>query len=306
MRVLVTGIGGFIGGAIAPRLLADGHEVRGFARTVPAAPPIPGLELVIGDAITGAGLDVALRDIDVAYYLIHSMERASSGSFSERERLAAGNFARSARAAGVRRIVYLGGLVPQGQRPSPHLASRLVVEQSLLEAAPDSVAFRASIVIGARSRSFRFLVRLVERLPVLVVPAWRVHRTAPIDERDVITYLMAATADPRLGGQSLDIAGPEIVTYGELIDRIREEMLVARPTIGLSRLKLTPIASRVSAIVAGEQRELIGPLMESLETDLLPRDTRVTRLLDVRLHSLNAAIERALRDWEAVEPLRAR
>ncbi len=305
MKVLVTGVTGSIGGRLGPRLLAAGHQVKGFTRGRVAPPP--GIEIVTGDAITGRGLEAALDGVDVAYYLIHSMEPAAqAGSFSERERVAAANFARVARAAHVDRIVYLGGLVPAAKRPSAHLASRLAVERLLLGASEDSVAFRASIVIGAESRSFRFLVRLVERLPVLVVPAWYTHSTAPIDERDVIAYLLAAATSDRLGGRSVDIAGPDVVTYGELIERIRDGMLVGRPVVHVPKLSLTPIASRVSAIIAGERHELIGPLMEGLDTDLLPRDRSATSLVDLRLHSLDSAIERALRDWEAAEPLRAR
>ena len=134
------------------------------------------------------------------------------------------------------------------------------------------MALRASIVIGAGSRSFRFLVQLVERLPVLAVPAWRVNRTNPIDERDVIEMLARAADADGVCGTSLDVGGPDVVTYGELIDRIREHMLVARPTLNFKRLQLTPIASRISAVIAGEQYELIGPLMESLEGDLLVAD----------------------------------
>jgi nucleoside-diphosphate-sugar epimerase len=149
-------------------------------------------------------------------------------------------------------------------------------------------------------------VRLVERLPVLAVPAWRTHATTPIDERDVIEMLARAATSDKVCGQSLDIGGRDTVTYGELIDRIADHMLVARPTISFKRLTLTPIASRVSALIAGERHELIGPLMESLDQDLLPRDNRAVELLDVRLHSLDSAIEHALAEWEATERLAAR
>ena len=136
---------------------------------------------------------------------------------------------------------------------------------------------------------------------MLVVPAWRTHRTSPIDERDVIELLARAATSDEVCGQSLDLGGPDVVTYGELIDRIRDHMLVDRPTISFRRLTLTPIASRISAVIAGEEHALIGPLMESLSTDLLPRDDRAVELLGVRLHSLDAAIEHALREWEATE-----
>jgi nucleoside-diphosphate-sugar epimerase len=168
------------------------------------------------------------------------------------------------------------------------------------------VALRASIVIGAGSRSFRFLVRLVERLPVLTIPAWRTNSTAPIDERDMIELLARAASSKMVCGQALDAGGPETVTYEELIERIRDNLLLNRPALRLRRLNLTPIASRLSAVIAGEDHALIGPLMAGLDGDLLPRDDRAARLLDVRLHSLDAAIEHALREWEASESLAAR
>ena len=304
MRVLVTGITGYVGSRLAPRLKDEGLELRGFARR-PANPEL-GIPVVTGDAVSGAGLDRALEGVDVAYYLIHSMEQGSESTFGERERMAAENFAAAAGRAGTPRVIYLGGLLPAGGPASAHLASRLAVENILLGATPCSVAFRASIVIGTHSRSFRFLVRLVERVPVLVVPAWRENRTSPIDERDVLELLARAATTDSVCGSSLDIAGPDVVTYAELIDRIREHMLVSRPTIGFRRLTVTPIASRIASLIAGESYELIGPLMDSLGTDLLPRDNRAAELLDVRMHSLDAAIERALRDWETEEPLAAR
>ena len=312
MNVLVTGITGFVGSRLAPRLEREGRTVRGFSRRPPEARS--GIPIVVGDAVSGEGLAEAMRDIDVAYFLMHSMEPVAdtamrdgdAGAFGERERAAAENFARAARAAGVNRVIYLGGLVPAGGPESAHLKSRLAVEEILLSSAPCSVAFRASIVIGAGSRSFRFLVRLVERLPVLAVPAWRTHVTTPIDERDVTEILARAAMSDEVCGQSLDLGGPDVVTYGELIDRIRDHLLLTRPTISFKRLTLTPIASRVSAVIAGERHELIGPLMESLDQDLLPRDNRGIELLDVRLHSLDAAIEHALAEWEATERLAAR
>jgi uncharacterized protein YbjT (DUF2867 family) len=304
VKILVTGVSGYVGAAVAPALLREGHEVRGLARN-PTRVTLD-IPVVRGDAVTGAGLAEALAEIDVAYYLIHSMEPGEDRVFPAHERLAAERFAAAAADAGLRRIVYLGGIIPRDGPHSDHLASRAQVEQVLLGRLPDSVAFRASIVVGARSRSFRFLVRLIERLPVLTVPSWNRNRTQPIDERDVVTLLVRAATSDAVSGRSLDIGGPDVVTYGELIDRIRELMVIGRPTVSFTRLTVTPIASRIAALIAGEQHELIGPLMESLGTDLLPRDDRAFELLAVKPHTLDAAIEHALRMWERDEPLAAR
>jgi uncharacterized protein YbjT (DUF2867 family) len=308
MRILVTGVSGYVGAALVPRLQEAGHEVRGFARA-PERVLAAGVrldDLVVGDAVSGAGLGRALDGVDAAYYLIHSMEGPANSGFPEYERRAAERFATAARAAGVRRVVYLGGLVPQDKAASRHLASRLAVEDALLAAAEEPIALRASIVIGARSRSFRFLVRLIERLPVLALPAWRVHRTQPIDGRDVLAFLVrAADAPAALAGRSWDIGGPEAMTYQELIERIADVMLVERPAIRLG-FSLTPVASVVAAAVATEDPGFITPLMESLESDLLPRDHDAAEAFGVRLHSFESAVERALREWEQIEEVAAK
>lgn len=314
MRVLLTGASGFVGSTLLPRLLEEGHELRALARD-PARVALEGVrgggrvEVVRGDVLTGAGLTRALAGIEVAYYLIHSMERTSSqqrsASFSERERIGAENFARAAARAGVERIVYLGGLLGEQRSASRHLSSREAVERVLLGAVPGSVALRASIVIGARSRSFRFLVRLVERMRVLPLPAWRKYRTQPIDARDVTELLLAAACEPTVAGRSLDVGGPEVLNYEQMIERIAELMLVSRPALRLP-VTATALTARFAAAVAAEDVELILPLMEGLNGDLLPADDRAAELLGVRLHGFDAAVEHALREWESVEALAAR
>jgi len=301
LQTLVTGVSGYVGAALVPRLVRDGHAVRGFARSpervLAAGAPLD--DLVLGDATTGAGLDRALDGVDVAYYLIHSMEGAGAEAFVDVERRQAEAFASAAAAAGVRRIVYLGGLLPADAPPSRHLASRLTVERALLAAAPESVALRASIVVAARSRSFRFLVRLIERLPVLALPAWRANRTQPVDGRDVLEFLAsAATLDARHTGRAWDIGGPDVMSYQQMLERIGKVMLIDRPAISLP-FNLTPVASVVAAAVAEEDPGLIEPLMESLEHDLLPRDGNAAAAFGVRLHRFEAAVERALRDMES-------
>lgn len=311
MRILVTGASGYAGSALLAALRDSGHELRAFARDgarVSAALADlgegPAVAVAIGDVLTGEGLARALDGIDVAYYLMHSMEPAQQRHLGPSERHAAQSFAVSARAAGVRRIVYLGGILP-GRAPSAHLASRHAVEEILLEAVPGSIALRASIVIAARSRSFRLLVRLVERLPVLILPAWREYRTAPVDGRDVMEFLVAAAQAPMVASTSLDIAGSDVLTYGEIIRQIADAMLVARPSLRLG-VSATALAAPIAAAIAGERTALIEPLMEGLGGDLLPRNRDAERLLGVRVHSFAAALQNALRDWEGREALAAR
>jgi uncharacterized protein YbjT (DUF2867 family) len=304
---LVTGATGYVGGRLLRRLVEDGRAVRALARRPEALEQLPGVEAVKGDLVSGAGLTRALDGCATAYYLVHSMEAAAANGhpFADRDRTAAERFARAAVTAGVDRIVYLGGIEPQAPL-SAHLSSRLEVERILLAAVPGSTALRASIVVGAGSSSFRLLVRLVERLRVLPLPAWRGNRTQPIAERDVIEYLARTPEVAEAAGRSLDIAGPDVVTYAEMIERIADAMGVGRVSLGLGA-SLTPPAAAVVAGVTGLPLELVRPLMESLESDLLPRDpAEAPRLYGIRPLRFDRAVDRALREWESTEPLGAR
>jgi len=307
MRILLTGASGAIGSQLAPQLAGAGHELRALARDPSRVTASSVDEIFRGDVLTADGLGEALDGVELAYYLVHSMEpSADAESFADRELRSATNFADAARSAGVRRVCYLGGLVPADRPPSQHLASRLAVEQALLASAPEAVALRASIVVSAQSRSFRFLVRLLERSPLLPLPDWRDFRTQPIDGRDVVAYLEQAGLSTAVEGRLvLDIAGPDTVTYGQLIQRIAGAMLVNRPAVELP-FSLTPVASVVAASIAGEASELVGPLMAGLSGDLLANDEVARDLLPIQLHRLDSAISHALREWEEIEPLAAR
>jgi len=313
---LVTGGTGYVGSRLVRRLAAEGRPVRALARRPERLEPMPGVEPLRADLMTGEGLEAALEGCSTAYYLIHSMEAAAgNGDFAGRDRRMAEAFAEAASRAGVERIVYLGGIVPgtgaagAGSPPdslSPHLQSRLDVEEILLSAVPGSTALRASIVIGSGSSSFRILVRLVERLRVLPMPRWRTNRTQPIDERDVIEFLARTPQVPGAAGRSLDVTGPDVMTYGRMIERIADAMGVGRMPLSLN-VSLTPPASAVVAAVTGQPVELVRPLMESLETDLLPRDPDAApALYDIRPHRFERAVEHALAEWESRERLGAR
>jgi uncharacterized protein YbjT (DUF2867 family) len=305
---LVTGATGYVGGRLVERLLAEGRTVRALARDPSRVDPRAGLEAVRGDLLGGAGVRAALDGCTTAYYLVHSMEAVAddaSGDFARRDRAAAERFAADATAAGVERVVYLGGLAPSDGAPSAHIASRIEVEEILLAGAPGTTALRASILIGSRSSSFRILVRLIERLRVLPLPAWRDKVTQPIAERDAIEYLARTPFVDASVGRSLDIAGPDVVSYAEMVQRIAEHMGVGRTPVGLP-FSLTPPASAVVSAIAGQPLELVRPLMESLEHELLPRPNRdAAPLYRLRTLPFERAIDRALADWESREELAA-
>ena len=302
---LVTGGTGYVGSRLLRRLAAEGRPVRALARRPEGlAADVPAVR---GDLLSGEGLVEALDGCSSAYYLVHSMEAAAgNGDFAGRDRRMAETFAYAAAKAGVERIVYLGGIVPTWRPLSPHLESRLEVEEILLSAVPGSTALRASIVIGSGSSSFRILVRLVERLRVLPMPRWRANRTQPIDERDVIEFLARTPQVPEAAGRSLDVVGPDVMTYGAMIERIAEAMGVGRMPVTLN-VSFTPPASAVVAAVTGQPVELVRPLMESLETDLLPRHPEeAPALYGLRPHRFDRAVDHALAEWESTERLGAR
>ena len=303
---LVTGATGYVGGRLVERLRRDERKVRALVRDPSRLRPQDGVEVVGGDFLSGRGVREALEGCQTAYYLVHSMEAAGDVDFATRDRSAARAFAEAASAAGVERVVYLGGLAPSDRPASPHIASRVEVEEILLELGPPTTALRASILIGAGSSSFRMLVRLVERLRLLPLPAWRANRTQPIAERDAIEYLARSPEVPEAAGRSLDICGPDVVSYGQMVTQIAESMGVGRMPVDLG-VSLTPPASAVVSALTNQPLELVRPLMESLESDLLPRNAgEAAELYDIDPLPFTRAVDRALAEWERHEELAAR
>jgi uncharacterized protein YbjT (DUF2867 family) len=217
---LVTGATGYIGGRLAPRLLEAGHEVLSLSRSPERLRDMPWArqaEIVRGDLADPASLVAAFDGIEVAYFLMHSLGRPD---FEALDRQAARNFAAAARAAGVRRIVYLGGPeTPPGDRPSPHLRSRAEVARILLESGVPTAVLRAPVIIGSGSASFEMLRYLTERLPVMVTPRWVTNRIQPIAVRDVLRYLITAATLPPDVNRGFDIGGADVLTYGEMMRR---------------------------------------------------------------------------------------
>ncbi|HEX5984829.1 MAG TPA: NAD(P)H-binding protein, partial [Solirubrobacterales bacterium] len=214
--IAVAGATGYIGGLLCNRLCGEGAPVRALARRPERAGDleVAGCEVRRADVLEPETLGPALEGVDVAYYLVHSMGRGSSGDFAERDREGAENFAAAAAAAGVERIVYLGGL----GEGSKHLDSRHATAQTLEEGEVPVAYFRAAAVIGAGSESFRTVFYLVRRLPVMVTPRWVATRTQPIAVADAVAYLAAAADLSAPADREIQIGGPDVTTYGGMID----------------------------------------------------------------------------------------
>ncbi len=304
---LVVGATGYVGNLVVRALLAERRPVRALSRDPARMPKELELETVRGDLLTGEGLEEALAGCEAAYYLVHSMEPGAE-SFEVRDRIAAHNFVRACRRAGVARTVYLGGIAPTGA-PSPHMRSRLEVEQILMEGVAGATGLRASILIGAHSSSFRLMVRLVERMRVLALPPWRERRTQPVAEADVVRCLIQAPLLERTAGRSIDVVGPDVLTYGAMLRGIAEALGIGRPEIAVP-VSITPVTAAVAAAVGDAPVDLVGALMGSLVADVLPRSDRaaaeLAELFGIQPLSFERAVSRALAEWELEEPLAAR
>jgi len=297
MKALVTGATGAVGGRLAEALGERGHDVRCMVRDRGKASHLEeaGFELHEGDVLKPDSLKGAGRDIDVAYYLIHSMGRGSSHSdFAERERKAARAFAAMAREDGVGRVVYLGGL---GDDPaSEHLKSRHETAEILRDEGPPLTYFRASMLVGASSESYKTLRYLVERLPAMIAPSWLKTRTQPIAIEDAVEYLAQAADRPESEGREVQIGCDEVVTYGELLD-LMAHALGRRPRPKVPVPFLTPrLSSLWIGLVTPVDAGVARPLVEGLSTPTVVTDPSGARLFDVDPVPIEQALRRAVED----------
>ena len=295
MKILVTGATGYVGGLLIPELLAVGHQVSAMVRKKPCPKPdtLIGTKLVEGDALDPESLAPALRGIDAAYYLIHSMGDGTS-DFGERDQRAARNFAIAAKEAGVSRIIFLGGLASKTSQMSKHLKSRQETGEMLYAFGPPVTEFRAGIIVGNGSVSFEMIRYLTERLPVMICPRWVVTRTQPIAIADVLRYLVAAPEVPASSGQIIEIGGATVQTY-------RSMMLGYARARGLKRwlLRVPVLTPKLSSywlrLVTPFASSLTRPLIEGLRTEVVCTSSKAADLFpEIRPMSYAAAVEAAL------------
>ena len=295
VKALVTGATGFVGGRLAQRLAEDGVEVRCLVRDRARASHLAeaGHDLHEGDVTKPDSLRGAGDGVDVAYYLVHGMGRGSGDEdFEESERRSAAAFARMSRDAGGARVVYLGGL---GDEPgSKHLRSRHQTAIVLRDEGPPLTYFRASMVVGAGSESYRTLRYLVQRLPAMIAPAWLKTRTQPVAVSDVLDYLAEAPQVQESTGREIQIGGPDVLSYGDMLDRMAEALgTYRRPKVPVPFL--TPrLSSLWIGLVTPVDAGVARPLVEGLSTETVVTDPSGAELFDVEPTPFGDALRAAI------------
>ncbi len=297
MRVAVIGSTGYIGGRLVPELVAAGHEVRCLARNPERLDEVEWrsrVDVRRADVLDLESLQAAFESIDAVYYLVHAMGHAHD--FAETDRVGASNTRIAAEHCGVSRIVYLGGLGDEASELSTHLASRQEVGQVLGSGSVPVTELRAAVIIGSGSASFEMLRHLDEVLPVMICPRW-VTKTScqPIAIADVLHYLVAVLDEPRTTGEVLEIGGPDVLTYREMMDRYAEIAGLRRRLIIPVPLLTPRLSSHWINLVTPLPYGLARPLVDSLTNDVVVRPERdIRRFLDHDPYTLDEAIRRAL------------
>ena len=290
-KILVSGATGFIGRLLTRQLLDDGCTVRCMVRRDAAGIPT-GAESVQGDMLLPLSLGPVLEGIDTAYYLVHAMSGGRAG-FERRDREAAENFVAAAEKAGVRRVIYLGGLGETGDDLSEHLKSRLEVAEILKAGRFATTFLRAAIILGAGGASFEMVRSLVNRLPIMITPRWVTTRCQPIAVDDVIAYLVGCLADERTTGRTFDIGGPEVLTYKEMMERFGR--IEGRDLIILPVPVLTPkLSSYWVGLITPVPAAMSMPLIEGLKNEVICRENAIRELIPLRLTPYDEAVRKAL------------
>ncbi|MGZ5312083.1 MAG: NAD(P)H-binding protein [Solirubrobacterales bacterium] len=279
-KMLVAGATGYIGRKLTLALAERGEAPRAMARTPGKAKDLAeaGAEVVPGDVLRQTkNLRNALEGVETAYYLVHSMGRGGEGDFADQDRTGAENFAEVAAEAGVERIVYLGGLSDRG---SKHLESRHATAEYLGSTGVPVTYFRAAAVIGAGSESFRTLYYLVKRLPLMVTPKWVNNRTQPIAIGDVVEFLRRAPEVRKAKGREIDIGGPDVTTYGGMMDALAKE-LGLRKRVKVPVPLLSPkLSSKWIGFVTPVDADVAAPLVEGLSVETVVKDHSGMDLFD--------------------------
>jgi uncharacterized protein YbjT (DUF2867 family) len=277
---LVTGVTGYIGGRLVPELLAAGFRVRALsrhARRLRDRPWYSRIEVVEGDASDPATAHAALRGVDVAYYLLHSL--GTGPTFARTDRRTALTFAQAAREEQVGRIVYLGGLYPEGEDLSPHLESRREVGEILLASGVPTTVLRAAVILGSGSASFEMLRYLTERLPVMVTPRWVRTRIQPIAIRDVLRYLVGSASMPADVTAAFDVGGPDVLTYRDMMQRYARIAGLPRRVIVPVNVLTPRLSSHWVGVVTPVPNSIARPLVESLVHEVVVKDRGIARYL---------------------------
>lgn len=292
--VLLTGASGYVGGRLIPLLEQQPVNLRCLARNPDKLRPLVGksTQVVQADVLDPASLNEALQGVHTAYYLVHLM--SGSKNFEEEDRQAATNFAQAARKAGVRRIIYLGGLGDDTEpNLSPHLRSRHEVGSILRSSGVETIELRAGMVIGAGSLSYRLMKSLTDRLPVMICPRWLATPTQPIAVDDVLAYLLAAKDLPSGESRIFETGSPDVVTYADLIKEYarqkgRRRWLISVPV-------LTPYLSGLwLALVTPATYEVGRHLIEGLRNPTVVQDTAALEVFSIRPMGVNEAIQKAI------------